>query len=124
MRVATEKLPGVTSAAVSLEKGLVVVQLTSDNQLTVSELRKAIRNQGFSPRGADIEVSGRLAEASGVLVLEVPGSGVRYSLRADGTFLERLRPSIGGRVSLEGRIGHDDHERTPMVLEVLSLLPS
>lgn len=124
MRVAVEKLAGVTSAEVSLEEGLVTVQMTPDNQLTMAELQRAIRNQGFSPRGAEIQLSGALVEEGQRLALELPGSQVSYTIRADGILLERLRSAIGRHVTLAGRLGEDEDGRTPTILEVSSVLAS
>lgn len=124
MRVAVEDLPGVTGADVSLEEGRVTVRLAPDNELTIARLRKTIRERGFSPRAADITVSGRLEDAGEELVLRVPGSGVLYTVHAGDALAGRLRAAVGREVVLKGRIGDDEEERTPTALEVTSVAGS
>ena len=124
MRVAVEQFPGVTAAEVSLEEGLVTVQVTPDTRLTIAGLRKAIRKQGFSPRAAQVWVSGRLSETEDAFALSVPGSGITYSTRAGEVILEQLREAAGRDVLLEGRIAEDEDGTTPTMLEVTAVVGS
>lgn len=80
MRVAVKKLDGVDSVAVSLNEGLAVVRLRPENRLTLEQVRTAIRANGFTPKGAEIRVRGRVIEENGSLALELPGQGLRYLL--------------------------------------------
>lgn len=121
VRVAVEKLPGVTGAHVSLEDGRVTVRLAPENELAIADLRRAIRDQGFSPRGAEVRVSGRLEEGDDGPILRVPGSGVAYSLRADEDLLARLREATGRDVLLQGRVAEDEDGTTPTRLQVSSV---
>lgn len=114
----------MTSAEVSLEEGLVTVRVTPDTRLTIARLRKAIRDRGFSPRGAAVRVSGRLSKTDDGVALSVPESGVTYSTRADEVILEKLRKAAGRHVLLEGRIAEDKHGTTPTVLEVTGMVGS
>jgi hypothetical protein len=120
--VAVEKLPGVTGAEVSLENGVVTVGVTPDTPLTIAGLRKAIRNQGFSPRTAEVRVAGRLSRSPDGLVLSVPGSGEAYALTGDARTLSGLEDVAGGEVVLEGRIPEDQDDTTPGTLEVVSVI--
>lgn len=123
MRVAVEKLPGVTGAEVSLEEGRVTVRLAPDNRLTITRLRRAIRDQGFSPRAAEVRVAGRLEEGATGLTLRVPGAEVVYSLRAHEDLLGRLREAIGREALVTGKVAEDEDGMTPRRLEATSFAP-
>lgn len=118
MRVAVEKLPGVTEALVSLEEGHVVVHLDTPNDLTIAGLRNAIRDQGFTPRGAMVRVAGRLEAVESALRLSMPGSAPPYPLVASGELLERLAAGIGERVVLSGRLLRDEEAEGPVAIHV------
>ena len=122
--MAVEKLPGVTGANVSLEEGLVTVLVRPDTRLTIAGLRKAIRDQGFSPRAADVWVSGRISSKDDGFTLSVPGSGITYATLANEVVLGQLRDAAGRDVLLEGRIAEDEDGTTPTVLMVTSVVGS
>lgn len=118
MRVAVEKLDGVERAEVSLNEGRVHVQLMSGNSVTIAELRRAIRNQGFSPREATLTLSARVEARGAALVAVVPGSGVVYDVTAAGEVRTRLSGVTGSTVVLEGRVAADEDDATPERIEV------
>ena len=93
MRVAVEKLDGVDKAEVSLDDGRVTVRLAPGNAVTIAELRRTIRHQGFTPKEAKLTLSARI---------EVRGPGAfrqRYirlprelGLRSCFEYLHKLKP--------------------------------
>lgn len=110
MRVALEKLPGVDSARVSLNDGYAEIAFAPGNTLTVTQLREAIRKNGFTPRDARATVRGRIvAGDGGGLILEAPGAG-RFALGAERGALERVRPlaAEGGVTALEGTVPENE----------------
>ena len=121
MRVAVEDLSGITEAVVSLEDGLVTVRVTADTRLTIAVLRKTIRNQGFSPRSAEIHVSGQIVETEDALALRVPGSGITYAIEGGEGVRGRLHEAVGREVLLTGNVAEDDDGITPTVLEVTAV---
>lgn len=121
MRVAVEDLPGVTGAEVSLEDGLVVIGLERENDVAIADVRKAIRDQGFSPRAADVRVAGRLEARGDGLALRVPGPGTVYAVTAAEEMIARLRAEIGEDVLLSGNIprtGDADDSATIRIMAV------
>lgn len=116
MRVAVEKLPGVTRATVSLEVGLVTIDFASVNEVSIADIRGAIRDQGFSPRSADVRVAGHLEDSPDGPVLRVPGTEGSYPLVAADGLLNRLRQAIGKEeVLLSAAVPRtDDDERATM----------
>lgn len=108
MRVAVEDLPGVIGAEVSLEDGLVVIDLEPENYVAIADVRKAIRDQGFSPRAADVRVAGRLEARGDGLALRVPGPGSVYAVTAPEEMIARLRAEIGEEIVLSGTVPRTD----------------
>lgn len=108
MRVAVKKLDGVDSVDVSLNQGLAVIWFRPDNRITLEQVREAIRNNGFTPKDAELRVRGRVREDQGGLALELPGQRTRFRLEAHPSLPDmnqRLRAALlGPSVQLEGTI--------------------
>ena len=118
MSVAVEKLDGVESVKVSLNEGRVVIRFAPDNSLTIAELRRAIRNQGFSPREATLTFSAQVEMRGGGLVAIVPGSGVTYAVTAAPEVRELLSGAAGSTLVLEGEVAMDVDDVTPERIEI------
>jgi len=100
-----KKLPGVTAVRVSLNEGQAVVALAADSSTTIENIRKIIRDNGFTPKAARVKLVGTLTQAGGGLWLEAPGVP-RYRLTASNGAVEaalRERPN-GETVKIEGEI--------------------
>ena len=122
MRVAVEKLDGVDKAEVSLDEGRVTVRFAPGNTVTIAELRRTIRHQGFTPKEARLTLSARIEIRGGALMAIVPGSGVAYAVTADGQVHARLSSSAGGTVVLEGEVAIDENDRTPERIAVTAVV--
>ncbi|MGI9037702.1 MAG: heavy-metal-associated domain-containing protein [Gemmatimonadota bacterium] len=120
MRVAVEKLPGVTEAEVSLESGLVAIQLSPVNEVSIADVREAIRNQGFSPRAAAVRVAGLVEQAPYGVVLRVHEAEA-YPVTASAEMQDRLRKLIGEEVLLLGDIPRTDDAGDRVILHVTGL---
>ena len=77
------KLPGVESVDVSLERAMTDVRLRRANTVTLDQLRKVIKNNGFNAQAADITVVGKISERGGQPVLTVTGTETVLILVAD-----------------------------------------
>ena len=113
MRVAVEKLDGVEDAVVSLNEGRVRIRLAPENGVTVAELRRTIRNQGFSPREATLTVAATIEQRGGALVAVVPGSGVSFAVVPSEALRPLLADGAGSMFVLEGHIETDEDGVTP-----------
>jgi len=102
--VAVEKMEGVSRAVVSLEKGSVVVTLAEDNRVTLARLGQVIRDQGFTPREAEVRVRGVALREDGAWWFQVSGSGVRYAAEGSEGVIERLGAAAGAEVIVRGRV--------------------
>jgi hypothetical protein len=65
------KLDGVENIDVSLEKSSAAIVLKADNKITLSLLRRTIRNSGYPTRDAHVEARGRIVERDGKPVLDL-----------------------------------------------------
>ena len=63
--MALMKLPGVESADVSLKSASADIRLKPDNKLTMTELRKVLKENGYPTRDAQIEARGRIVASAG-----------------------------------------------------------
>jgi len=65
------KLPGVESAAVSLKSASADIRLKADNKITMTELRKVLKENGYPTRDAQIEARGRIVDSGGTLTVDL-----------------------------------------------------
>ena len=91
------------------------------NDVTIADVRNAIRNQGFSPRDAEVRVAGRLEEKDGALVLRVAGSESPYPVAAEGEILGRLRSAIGEEVTLSADVPRTDEPEDHATIRVTAI---
>ena len=73
MRVAIEKIEGVTSVSVSLNEGMTTIQFAASNSVRIEQIREVIRKNGFTPKEAEIKVAGLLNVRGDTLALASPG---------------------------------------------------
>lgn len=113
------KLDGVETADVSLNDGRVTVGFRAENAVTIAQLRRAIRDQGFSPRESVVTLSAEIEIRGGTLVAVVPGSRTIYELTAEEGISARLRSAVGTSITVRARLGADEDEKTPTELTVI-----
>ena len=109
MRVAVQKLSGVESVTVSLERASTDIQLRPGNTVTLDQLRTIIKNNGFTAKEATVTVVGKLIERGGQPALDVTGTNMVMLVAADpkqaaafAQVEERLRAQPGAVVQLIG----------------------
>jgi hypothetical protein len=121
--VAVKKIDGVQSVSVSLNKGLVTIELVPGNHLTMPGLRRVITANGFSPKEATVIVDGVLENRSGTPMLKADGTSETFVLVPMPSVVSafddtrRLLPQ-GGHVEISGRI---EPPKGPEQLAVLSV---
>lgn len=57
-------LSGVEQVSVSLNDGYAEVDLADDSGATLAEIREVIRKNGFTPRDANVQVSGKVVQSN------------------------------------------------------------
>jgi copper chaperone CopZ len=84
-------LSGVEAVTVSLNDGYAEVDLREDSQLTLADIREVIRKNGFSPKNAEVRVSGKVVESDEKRLLLKTDTEV-FELKAeDQQLLSQLR---------------------------------
>lgn len=94
----------MTSAEVSLEDGEVRVSLEEDNRVRIDRLRQVVRDQGFSPRQAEIEAKGLIDRADGGLLFHTPDGAVVLEVSGKPAVQDELERRVGEAVLLRGRV--------------------
>lgn len=106
MSVTVKKMEGVETVEVSLEKSSALITLKVDNKVTLAQLRRAIRSNGYPTRDAQITARGRIADRDGKPVLDL----------LNGSFLELVEKPADAPVDIVeitgvSRPGDKDSER-------------
>jgi hypothetical protein len=65
------KLPGIESAEVSLTTATADIRLAPDNSITMVQLRKVLKENGYPTRDAQIWARGKIVEHDGRRVLDL-----------------------------------------------------
>lgn len=100
-----KKLPGVTAVRVSLNEGRAEVTLAADSPATLENMRRIVRDNGFTPKAARVTLTGTFQRADDGEWLAATGLP-RYRLIAgDETVAAALRAQAhGSGVQVEGEI--------------------
>ena len=115
-----KRLSGVTDVRVSLNEGVALVALAPNSTTTVESIRKVIRDNGFSPKAAQVVVTGKLVRADGRMWLEASGLP-RYELTgatkdAEATVSARAE----GEITLEGEVPESDSTARQLLVKALT----
>jgi copper chaperone CopZ len=115
-----KRLSGVTEVRVSLNEGVAVVSLAAGSSTTVENIRKVIRENGFTPKTAQVVITGKLVRSDGLTWLEASGLP-RYQLKAvtkDAEAILSAHPS--GGVQLEGEVPESDGTARELLVKSLT----
>ena len=96
VRVALQKLAGVESVDVSLERAVVDMRLRVPNAVTLAQVRDIVRKNGFGSREATVTVEGMLVNRSGQPAIEVSGTGVTMRIVPDTASPDAFRQVQSG----------------------------
>ena len=69
-------MDGVESIDVSIEKASADIRLRPDNRVTLEQIRRAIRSNGYPTKVADITARGKFAEQDGKPVFDLLNGSV------------------------------------------------
>ena len=105
-----KRLSGVEAVAVSLNDGYAEVELSEDSQLTLADIREVIRKNGFSPKNADVRVSGKVVEADGRQLLLKTGVEV-FELTIEDQKLQSQLSDGDPTVTLSGFVAGGEEQQ-------------
>lgn len=112
-----QKLDGVESASVSLNNGLLTVNLKKNNQLTLQRIRKAVENSGFKAMEANITIAGTVAKNEpGNYVLKT-GTGERFLLKAEDKRTLNTVADAKGNIIVSGKVEGNEKSGTVLWIE-------
>jgi len=125
------KIAGVESVEVSLNKGEALLRLKPGNSVTVEKVRQVVLDNGFTPKGADAEIAGKVVERSGKPALAVAGLELVYLLadhrQARGKVSELWKRAREKDVVVKGHLPETTTKgraEEPRVLEVRDFVVS
>lgn len=76
-------MDGVEAVSVSLNDGMAAIKFQPNNEITLEQIREAVRKSGFSAEEAAVTLQGRLGKENGRWILTTP-VGERYRLKDVG----------------------------------------
>jgi hypothetical protein len=123
VRVAVGKLAGVESVDVSLERAVADIRLRPGNAVTLAQLRRIIKDNGFTSKAATVTVVGTLSDRGGSPVLVVTGTDAVLWLARDpkspdafAKVENRLRMHPEQPVDLRGTVESVPNQRERLIV--------
>ena len=104
VKVAVQKVDGVESVELSLERAEADIRLKPENRVSLDHFRRIVKGNGFEPREAKINASGAVRNAGGKLTFEVPGTSAPLVIATDGNapaVYKQLESSAAGGAPVE-----------------------
>jgi copper chaperone CopZ len=83
VRIGVQKVAGVESVELSLERAEAAIRLADGNRVLLDQFRRIVKANGFEPKQARVTVRGTVREMAGKLVLEVSGPGTSLVISPD-----------------------------------------
>ena len=120
MSVATKKIAGVESAKVSLNEGKATIQLKPVNAVRLEQVRKAVKEQGFTPRDAKVVAVGDLTLSGGKLQFRVSGSNEVFEVMPTPHLA--LEKQIGNNLTVTGLISAPADRKGPGTIQITQVL--
>lgn len=102
MTVSIQKIPGVESVHVNINRGLVTVMLKPGNTVTMEQIRKAILNDAFTPKQARVVAVGELVHQGGKLQFRVTGSNEVFPVTA--MLNKSWQQQVGHELTIHGLV--------------------
>jgi copper chaperone CopZ len=117
--VALKKIEGVESATVSLKDGRAILQLKEGNTVRLEQLRKAVSEQGFTPKEARVTAVADLAVMDGQMQLKVTRSNDRFAVAPAPH--ETWREKAGTNLLVNGLVAAPRNAKDPGVIQLLEV---
>lgn len=121
MEKGLKKLEGVKTVKVSLNKGNAVIEFAADNKLVLADIRRVVRDGGFTPKEAVVKISGTLQREGEELRLRVGDThyALKPSEEAKDVWQRLQETAVGATVTVVGDTPaeHDDQIRVRKVTQ-------
>jgi cation transport ATPase len=73
IRIGMEKIDGVESAEISLERASADIKMRPDNHVSLEQFRKLVKFNGFAPKEATVTARGTVVDRGGKPAFQVSG---------------------------------------------------
>lgn len=126
MRVALEKVDGVTTVNVTLKEGRAKLTLRPGNTVTLAEIRRVIERNGFTPQAAAVLAEAEeIHNAAGQSQIKISGSNETFVVAQATTVDVRaeLKKQTGKRIIVEGVVPAPKNNPTPSI-EIKTVKPT
>lgn len=120
VRGALQKIAGVESVEVSLNKGLASVKLKQGNNVRLPDVWETVRENGFTPKETRVIARGEVVPGT-KLELKLTGANQTYDLIPDPkarAAIDEVRRQVGKTLTLEGRLQPLKDLKAPVPLMV------
>lgn len=125
MRVALGRVDGVASVDVTLKRGVAHITLRDGNTVTLAQVRRIVKDAGYTSRDAAVTAAGRIVSKEGGYQFSVEGTNELFRLEADPGQAGMRRdawPPQNGLVELSGTVSPPDSgTKTPATLRVRTI---
>lgn len=101
------KMNGIDQVEVSLNKGTAYLYLSPNNQVTLQEIQKKVKNGGFTAKAAEIVMQGELIKEKDEWKIRVHEEIFKVTQDTDSEILASLKP---GKVKLKGHVPDEKDE--------------
>ena len=119
MSVAIKKIPGVESVGVSLNKGTATIQLKPGNSVSLEQIVERVKNNGFTPKEAEVTALGEVLYTGGKLQLRIAGQNYEIETQAVEKS-EELKTRAGETLLVEGVIPPSKDRKPAMLIRLKS----
>jgi copper chaperone CopZ len=123
VHVSLKGIQGVDTVNVDLNTGLVQIQLAPNNHADMRQIEQAIEKNGFTHKDAKVVLRGTLSGAGNDFVLQVAGTGDRYTLQPAASPAD-LAALAGRPVQIAGTLPQAAKGKVPDTLRYTSVSTS
>jgi copper chaperone CopZ len=122
VRVALEKVDGVQSVSVTLKRGVAHLVLKKANTVRLTDLRRIVKEAGYTSREATVTVVGTVRTVGAQLTLAVEGTTELLELGVDaGRSLADVERGVDHLVEVTGSIRTPDPQKSGERIQVQTI---
>ncbi len=116
MSVSIKKIQGIESVNVSLNRGLASIRLKPGNTVALKQVRKAIEDNAFTPKDAQVVAVGELVPQDGKLQFKVAGTNESFPVASIPH--ASWQKEVGHNLTFEGLISAPGRRGESGTLEI------
>jgi hypothetical protein len=122
--VALEKVDGIESVSVTLKRGVAHITLAKGNTVTMAQLRRIIKEAGYTSRDATVTAVGTVRAGGSGLTLTVAGTREVFDVSGEGQSLADVERGVDRLVEVSGIIPMPDSKipRERIQVQTLSVV--